>query len=255
MLIPQQIDDPFTDFDPGSYRGGIEKVSKVMSRTNKLMFSAEVRVSEPAEAANRIQFENFVIGTEEDPTAQNANTWKEKGGRMKQFCDAAAVPFLGMDPDMVVQELVGKMVDWKMFTRVDRQTGEKRVVVSKWATAGSFMPEIELIQGKVTSVSPVTPLSQQFQQPFPSFAPQPQGGPHHAPIAPAQQGAPLHQAPGSPYANPPQGTPPTGNPEVSYEMPTAAGQGATPPAPFQPSQPGTEQGNAQGVGGPPVPLP
>lgn len=252
MLIPQQIDSPFTDFDPGSYRGGIDKMNKTMSKSNKLMFVGEIRVSEPVEASNRVHFENFVIGTEEDPTAQNPNTWKEKAGRLKQFCEAAGVPFLGQDPDVVVQELIGKQVDFKVNVRVDRNTGEKRSVVSKWAPKGSFLPEIELTQGKAPTAQP----AQQFQQPAPGFAPQPQGGAQSSQPAPAQQVAPLTQAPGSPYAQPPQGQPPHGeNPAGSYEQPQAGGQGRTPPPPYQPQQPGVEQGNAQGVGGPPVPNP
>ena len=257
VMIPQQIDDPFTDLAPGNYRGRIDKVELRVTKTNKLMYVAEVRISEPREAANRVHFENFVIGTEDDPSAERPETWTKTAGRMKQFSDAAGVPFLGQDPNVVIMELAGKTLDFKVNTRVDKVTGEKRAQISKWATQGTFQPEIEAVGmgGMAAQAAP----AQSFQQPAPQGY-QPLGGTPPAQPPPQDAGYPNQQVvspqqPGPSFEQPPVGQPP-GQPQGStYEQP-AGGPAGSPPAYSPPVQPGVEQGNAnQAVGGPPVPLP
>ncbi len=257
VMIPQQIDDPFTDLAPGNYRGRIDKVELRTTKTNKLMYVAEVRISEPREAANRVHFENFVIGTDDDPSAERPETWTKTAGRMKQFSDAAGVPFLGQDPNVVVMELVGKTLDFKVNTRVDKTTGEKRAQISKWATQGTFQPEIEAMG--VGGIAPAQAPAQSFQQPAPQGY-QPLGGtPPAQPSAPGagypNQQAVSPQQPGPSFEQPQAGQP-TGQPQGgTYEQP-AGGSTGSPPAYVPPQTSGVEQGNAnQAVGGPPVPLP
>jgi hypothetical protein len=86
-------------FPDGIYRLKIEKLEPRYTKERdghaaKLMFAVSSRVVEPEAFKNMIFFENFVIGTEQDPEADELATWDTSvGGRqLKRLVQATGTP-------------------------------------------------------------------------------------------------------------------------------------------------------------------
>ena len=81
---------------PGMYQMRVVTLEDTVSSTNKRMFVLSASVDEPAEHSGMMIFENFVVGTEDDPKAQQSSTWKDQKNvgakRFKQFKGAAQLP-------------------------------------------------------------------------------------------------------------------------------------------------------------------
>ena len=108
--VPTGIQE-FSDLDVGNYAGNIENFEEKFSqKDNLLMYGAQVRITAPKERANRIHFENFVIGTVEDPNAELEATWQKNAGRLKSFCKALGIPLEGVNMETVCSLVIRKSV-------------------------------------------------------------------------------------------------------------------------------------------------
>ena len=99
--------------DAGAYELTIENVEEALSKTDKLMYKAELRVAGPngVPGIGMPQFENFVIGTDEDLNADDPNTWLKSRGasRLKQLLKAAQVE-IGDDVDECIAQALGQSI-------------------------------------------------------------------------------------------------------------------------------------------------
>lgn len=64
-------------------------------KSQKLMYKLTCSVVEPKEYANQFYYDNFTIGTEDDPDAEMLETWQTSmGGKgIRRFSDKIGVPF------------------------------------------------------------------------------------------------------------------------------------------------------------------
>lgn len=191
----------------GTLHMRIDSLEDGMSGTGKRMFRAQFSVVAPIEFAGQKHFENFVTGSEENPTAILPGT---VGSRMLKKClSAAQVP---ANNDIVAlcnaatgAELLMNMV---IFEEPDGQyKGQKRNRVSGWLRLGDREVGLAPKQGAPgQGVAPPTASA-----PSPPTAPvQPQAAPAapQQPAAPAAPAAPA-PAPAQPVEAPPTQVPPT----------------------------------------------
>lgn len=87
-------------FPDGIFRLKVEKLEEKATKERegkaaKLMYVLTSKVVEPASHKGLLYFENFVIGTEDDPDAEELSTWQTSiGGRsLKRLTKALGVPF------------------------------------------------------------------------------------------------------------------------------------------------------------------
>lgn len=64
----------------GMYLTKIVKITEKHSKAGKLMMSAQYQIQEPKALKGQMIFENFVLGTDEDPEAENVATFKNSIG-------------------------------------------------------------------------------------------------------------------------------------------------------------------------------
>ena len=148
----------FSDLDIGNYLGNIENFEeKCTQADNLLMYSVQVRISAPKERANRIHFENFVIGTKEDPSAEQEATWQKTAGRLKSFCKALGVPLENEDLEIVAQHVMRKNICFRIEHRPGKgeYAGRTFVNVSKWAAEGLMEPMLDPIEAPVQVPTPI----------------------------------------------------------------------------------------------------
>lgn len=94
MTMWDEIPDVGVLVPTGTYLVDIEDVEKGQSREHsKLMYSPVLRVVEPESQIDSPLYDNFVIGSGEDPGAVLVDTWKASFGarRFKQLVKAAQV--------------------------------------------------------------------------------------------------------------------------------------------------------------------
>ena len=94
---------------------------------------------------NRIHFENFVIGTKEDPNAELEATWQKGAGRLKTFCKALGVSLDGEDLDVVAAHVIRKNICFRVEHRPGKgeYAGRTFVNVAKWAGEGLMEPMLD----------------------------------------------------------------------------------------------------------------
>lgn len=87
-------------FPDGIFRLKLEKAEPVMTKeregkVSKLMYKTTSKVVEPKSHAGLLYFEQFVIGTETDPDAENLETWQTSFGarNFKKLTAKLGVPF------------------------------------------------------------------------------------------------------------------------------------------------------------------
>jgi hypothetical protein len=104
-IIPFATIPDSTIFPDGIYRLKVVKVEETMTKeregkVQKLMYRAQSQVIEPAAYKGLFYFENYVIGTDDDPEAEQLETWQTSiGGRsLKRFSKALGIP-LGDEED------------------------------------------------------------------------------------------------------------------------------------------------------------
>jgi len=124
-IVPTGIEE-FTDLDIGNYLGNIENFEEKHSQNeNLLMYSATIRILAPKERSTRFHFQNWVIGTIDDPKkqlledrdAEKSVTWQKKAGNLKSFCKAVGVPLEGEDMDIITRQVIRKNVCFRIEHR------------------------------------------------------------------------------------------------------------------------------------------
>lgn len=103
---PPWKDIPDTNLVPaGAYEFAVKELAEVMSKATettkaKLMYVAQLKITEPKGYKNLVLFDRFTVGTEDDPEAKDPETWKGSiaARRLKSFVKALNVP-LGDDMD------------------------------------------------------------------------------------------------------------------------------------------------------------
>ena len=141
--IPQVVNDPFTKLDQGSFLFTCEAV-KEGDYEGRMIYDASFRVHQPASHQGQVHYERWWIGSDEDPEALLPDTWTSNGGKMKKCCEALGVPFLGQNPDMVTQQMIGKQVCGKVAHRQYTNNEGKPATaanVSQWGQPGTMTPE------------------------------------------------------------------------------------------------------------------
>ena len=197
--VPTGIQE-FSDLDVGNYHFNVENFEEKFTQTdNLLMYSAQLGVLAPKERANRKHFENFVIGTKEDPQAELEETWKKTAGRMKSFCKACGFDMEGLDMDVVISHAMRK----NLCARIEHRPGKGEyagrtfVNVAKWAMEGLMEPMLDPVEAPVhvptpiATQAPVAPVAQPVPTPITPVAPQ---APQVAPEVPFVP--PIPPAPG-----------------------------------------------------------
>jgi hypothetical protein len=104
------IPDQQTVLTDGIYRLRVERVEERATRTGKLMFAVTARVVEPDTFRGLAFFDNFVIGTDDDPDATETSTWQQSIGSrtFKRFVRATGVAVGEQEPtDQLLHALTG----------------------------------------------------------------------------------------------------------------------------------------------------
>lgn len=103
----------------GAYNVQVALLEVAVSKAGKLMYKANYRI-EDGEYADQVLFDNFVIGSDDDPDATEAKTWKKFGGqRWKKLIKAAQVPFLN-DEDELMAALKDQKLTVVVVTEEDK---------------------------------------------------------------------------------------------------------------------------------------
>jgi hypothetical protein len=202
QAIPSEIVDPGSKLDPGNYLFSCEGV-KEGDYEGRFLYDATFRVLQPESHKGQLQYERWWIGSDEDPEAAKPETWSQNAGRMAQCCDAMSVPMKGQNPDIVVQQMLGKQlcgrVEHKAYTTKAGKSGVG-ANITRWGIAGSMTPEVfsgngqpPLAQtpmpmpGAVQAAQPMPPAAPQAPAPIPGAGtnqPPVQGGPTQTPFPP-----------------------------------------------------------------------
>jgi hypothetical protein len=127
------------------------KVTKTTKEPERKMFIAELMVTKPAAAKGQTHAEFFVVGTEDDPEAEDADTLKGSPGAkaFKAFCTAAGVQMVD-DDDELCELLKGETVSGNV-TAPTKEGGRKGVRSNAWFPVGEKDPEITEVVKKATA--------------------------------------------------------------------------------------------------------
>lgn len=108
------------DLPDGIYMLGVETITKKPSGSGKLMYEGIVRVVEPVAFAGAPLYENFVIGNDTDPQADDPRTLKESTGLkiLKTIFVACGMP-LARDLDVMAQQATGQRFLASIYTKVE----------------------------------------------------------------------------------------------------------------------------------------
>ncbi|KKN38542.1 hypothetical protein LCGC14_0752370 [marine sediment metagenome] len=139
--VPNVVNDPSTQIDPGAYVFNCESV-KEGDYEGQLIYDAVFRAQQPVTHLGQTHYERWFIGNEEDPEALLPDTWTKRAGHMKKCCEAMGVPFLGQNPDMIVQQMVGKQVCAKVVHKASKDGKYTNARVSQWGQPGTMTPEV-----------------------------------------------------------------------------------------------------------------
>src|SRR6266850_6682810 len=96
----------------GGYVLDIHKVEPATTGTGKKSYKAQLKVVEPKKYKGSMLFENFTIGSDEDPDADEQDTWDTSMGakQFKQMVEKAGVDLGDQDEDDLCAELKGNQV-------------------------------------------------------------------------------------------------------------------------------------------------
>lgn len=220
-------DIPDEDVLPtGCYHMVVEDMEDGMSNNQKRMPRARFGVKAPQEYVGMSHFENYVLGTDENPRGINAGTFGARN--LKKMLVAAQVP-ASNDMQAICMSAKGAelLVSITMYIEKDGEyAGSKRNRVVSYDRLGAKQVGIAPGQGGA-GVAGMTPPAVSAPQP-------PAAPPMNASGAPAQQTPPAMQPMQQPQQSAPQAGQLMGPPPIeSPQMPQALGQ--TPP--MQPAGP------------------
>lgn len=96
-------------YESGYYNMDIETCEVGVTTKGHKQYRASCRITEPREFKGQMYFARFVVGTEDDPDAEDPNTWKAFGAmRLKNFLDKAGAK--DGHPDKVFPDLEGESI-------------------------------------------------------------------------------------------------------------------------------------------------
>lgn len=134
----------------GAYLLEISEMEETQTKAEngaKLMYKVTLLTLEPIQGM--MLFENFVIGTDEDPDGDDPKSWKGiSARRMKAFLKAAQIPLAG-DMEEVCEtakgnQFVGKVVVTEDDgTRDPKYKGQLRNRITSYYAIGEKEPELE----------------------------------------------------------------------------------------------------------------
>lgn len=139
-----------------------ETVSNAEGRTDKvqkLMYVAHLTTREPVVGIPHREF--FNIGNDDDPNAEQPETWVANARRLKLFCGKAGVPIAGdVDMDDVIaqvagQQVIGTVVVQKDTDKNSRYYGQEQSRVATWLAPGEREPSMATSGAKPAAAKPV----------------------------------------------------------------------------------------------------
>lgn len=151
--VPSGIKEPFELLPSGCLLIEVSELKEeVFGDNNQLIYRMSGSVVAPEKVAGQAVNETFFIGTEEDPNAENAETWQKRAGRLKQCVEKAGVAFEGADMDVVCSEMQQR----KVLAQVARSkepamkkgqpnpyAGRVRANVKGWLAEGEREPYVD----------------------------------------------------------------------------------------------------------------
>lgn len=165
-----QVQDNIAAVPSGRYLVVVESFEQEMSTTGKLMYTVQQRIQAPAAYKGMVLFERFVVGSAEDPEANDPQTWLSPRNvavkRMKALFKGAALNTSQSITAMsraILQKKVVAVVSIEVEPALDKKTGD----ANKWAgqqrnrVDGYYKPgEADLVAGPaLTGVAPPTPVA------------------------------------------------------------------------------------------------
>lgn len=185
--------------DPGNWRGTIEDVSDdEPTQGGHYRIRAVIRTTEPV--AGLVHYENFNVGTDDDPQADDPATWTERelngafntgfasASRFKRMMLAAGCPSAeeeSIDIDALKQEAPGRPIDFVIVHKLPKgadgqpdETANPFVNIQSVYAEGTITPGIAGPSAKPAATKPA--MGQR------AMAARPQQGPVARPVAPTR---------------------------------------------------------------------
>lgn len=174
-MYPTDLPEVGGTLDAGNYLAAISKFSDDLpTKTGKYQIKVELTVQEPTDARGSKQFENFVIGTDEDPTADDPVTWKKSfaAGRYRQLFIAAGLELSGnSDTDWAkaTGQIVGLVIKTEIQAKLNKDGSENPYAGREQSRVRQFFRRGEKVVGVIhapTSAAPkpaprpMTPVAQ-----------------------------------------------------------------------------------------------
>lgn len=194
----------------------VEELEETQSKSNKLMFTATFKGVLPPDVENIPHFEYYVIGSDDDPQAQDVKTWKKSMGaqQLKKLLRALQVPLVD-DLHQAIAMAKGKqaLVTTTQVTetaegeykgRIRCNLGRFFALGERQAAIAPEQPGVVGIASAVAAPIAVAPVAAAPLAVAPPVIP-PAAAPVAAPIPGA--GAPVAAPPVVPPAAVPPGTP------------------------------------------------
>lgn len=175
---PETIPEVGAQLIAGRYLFGIDSVEDDQrTGTGKYMIKASLRVIEPATMAGVPHFENFVIGTDADPEADDPECWKGyAAGRYRQMMEKAGVSMSGdveADAQALTGQRVGGVVIQEVQAAVNRDGSANPYAGRVQARINFFFHEGERETGFDASNGPSPTPAQAKAKPGPKPGPKP----------------------------------------------------------------------------------
>ncbi|MCH7759818.1 hypothetical protein IIA15_00230 [candidate division TA06 bacterium] len=106
--------------DDGIYLLAVESLEETVSQSGKLMYHLTARIEEPSDFSGLFQNEYFCVGTDDDPGADDPETWRKSISAriLKRFIKAAQIPMDG-DMDMICASAEGSKFLARIIQIVD----------------------------------------------------------------------------------------------------------------------------------------
>lgn len=169
IKIPEGIPDS-TNLLDGIYTFKVESMEPIETSTGKLALKVALRVTKGPNGTTASKglthYEQFTIGSNDDPQAREGNTWLSSFGAisLKKMCGKAGVKFAG-DVEAVARELEGQKVSGRVVYTVQPKfnkdgtenpyAGNARSQVKDWYEVGA--------EPAATDASPAKPKAAQAE--------------------------------------------------------------------------------------------
>jgi hypothetical protein len=144
----------------GTYQVSVDSLEATTSSTGKLMYKGGFRIVEPKLFENVIVWEQFTVGTDDDPGAEDPQTWLSPKAvavrQLKQLFGAAKLD-MRLEVDQLVAQVVGShvtsVVKVETQAKLNRDGTENRYAGNEKNRVTRFAP---LDQGGVGAAPPKT---------------------------------------------------------------------------------------------------